>query len=29
VEEAESKRFVNEAIEQLLDVSVYASDKAK
>lgn len=29
VEEAEDKRFANEAIEHLLDVSVYASDKAK
>jgi proteasome lid subunit RPN8/RPN11 len=29
VEEAESKRFVNETIEQLLDVGVYAGDKAK
>ena len=29
VEEAEDKRFANEAIEHLLDVSVYAGDKAK
>jgi proteasome lid subunit RPN8/RPN11 len=29
VEEAEDKLFVNEAIEHLLDVSVYAGDKEK